>query len=124
MDPNYPDDPVMTALSARTLPVWIEGTPDHVETLVARFARDPKPMCYRPEFLAAKWAAHGGEGVDPAAFATAAYRDAITARHPRYAAMAARWGVTVAAADVAQVRDAAEVVALVADALGKRRHAA
>lgn len=124
VNPDDPADPVLTTLAARTLPVWIEGTPGHVETLVARFARDPKPMCYRPDFLEAKWRAHGGDGVDPAAFATAAYRDAIAARHPRYAAMAAHWGVTVQAADVAQVRDADDVVTLVAEALGKRRDAA
>ncbi len=120
VDPDDADDPVMTTLAAHTLPVWIEGTPEHVDTLVARFAADPKPMCYRPDFLAAKWAAHGGPDVDPAGFATATYRDAIAARHPRYAAMAARWGVTVAAADVARVRDAGDVAALVADAIGRR----
>ena len=76
-------------------------------------------MCYRPAFLAEKWAAHGGPDVDPDAFATATYRDAITARQPRYAAMARNWGVTVAAADVARVRDADDVVALVADAIAR-----
>ena len=124
VDPENPADPVMATLAARTLPVWIEGTPDHIDTLVARFAKAPKPMCYRPAFLDAKWAAHGGDGVDPDAFATATYRDAIAARHPRYAAMAAHWGVSVAARDVAQVRDAPDVIALVADAIGKRRAAA
>ncbi len=119
VDPDDPADPVMTTLAAQTLPVWIEGTPDHVETLVARFAKAPKPMCYRPAFLDAKWAAHGGDDVDPDAFATATYRDAITARHPRYAAMARNWGVTVQALDVATARDAADVIALVAEGIGR-----
>ncbi|CTQ50935.1 hypothetical protein [Jannaschia donghaensis] len=118
VDPEDAADPVMATLAANTLPVWIEGTPDHVETLVARFAGAPKPMCYRPEFLNAKWATHGGDDVDPDAFATATYRDAITARHPRYAAMARNWGITVQAADVATVRDAADVIALVAAGIG------
>ena len=121
IDPEDPEDPVMATLAANSLPVWIEGTPDHVETLVARFAHDPKPMCYRPEFLNEKWASHGGEDVDPNEFAIATYRDAIMARHPRYAAMARNWGVTVAAADVATTRDASDVTALVAEAIGKRR---
>ncbi|WP_179379449.1 ATPase [Jannaschia marina] len=124
VDPDDPDDPVMQTLAAHTLPVWIEGTPDHVETLVARFAKAPKPMCYRPAFLNAMWDAHGGGDVDPNAFATATYRDAITARHPRYAAMARNWGITVQAADVATVRDAADVMALVADGIGKARRSA
>jgi hypothetical protein len=118
VNPEDPSDPVMTVLAEHTLPVWIEGTPDHVETLVARFAKAPKPMCYRPEFLNAKWRTHGGDEVDPNAFATATYRDAITARHPRYAAMARLWGITVQAADVATVRDAADVMALVAEGIG------
>ena len=117
LDPDDPEDPVMATLAANTLPVWIEGTPEHVETLVARFARAPKPMCYRPAFLEAKWALHGGDDVDPDAFATATYRDAIVARNPRYAAMARNWGITVKAADVATVRDTADVVELVAAGL-------
>ena len=119
IDPEDPADPVMAQLAANTLPVWIEGTPDHVDTLAARFAKSPKPMCYRPDYLNAKWATHGGDDVDPNAFATATYRDAITARHPRYAAMARNWGITVQALDVATVRDVDDVIALVADGIGK-----
>ncbi|SDZ30197.1 hypothetical protein SAMN05444004_1105 [Jannaschia faecimaris] len=119
VDPDNPEDQVMATLAANTLPVWIEGTPDHVETLVARFAKAPKPMCYRPEFLNAKWETHGGDDVDPNEFATATYRDAITARHPRYAAMARNWGITVQAVDVATVRDASDVMALISEGIGK-----
>ena len=39
-------------------------------------------------------------------------------RLPRYAAMAARWGVTVEAAEVAAVRDPQDFDALIAEALG------
>ncbi len=81
----------------------------------------PSRMCIRPEFLNEKWASHGGDDVDPNEFATATYRDAIMAGHPRYAAMGRNWGVTVAAADVATTRDASDVTALVAEAIGKRR---
>jgi hypothetical protein len=41
-------------------------------------------------------------------------------RLPRYAEMAARWGVTVTAADVARVRDPADFDALVAEAIARR----
>ena len=41
-------------------------------------------------------------------------------RLPRYAAMAERWGVTVEAAEVAEVRDPRDFDALIAAALSRR----
>ena len=41
-------------------------------------------------------------------------------RLPRYAAMAARWGVTVEAAEVGAVRDPQDFDALIAAALARR----
>ena len=118
VDPDDPDDEIMTLLSAHTLPVWIEGDPSHTQTLIDRFARDPKPLCFRPDFLAARWEEEGGEDVDPDAFMRAIYAAAIHAREPRYAKMA-RWGVSVSSRDVAGARDATDVIALVAEAIGK-----
>ncbi|WP_371153643.1 ATPase [Jannaschia sp. 2305UL9-9] len=125
VDPEDPADPALTALSQNSLMVWIEGTPDHTQTLINRFARDPKPMCYRPAFLAQQWQAYldmtgtAPDAVDPRAFAVHAYGAAIAERHPRYAAMAANWGVTTTAAEVASVRDADDVTELVSAALGR-----
>jgi hypothetical protein len=119
VDPDDPGDPVMTTLAAHTLPVWIEGRPDHAQTLIDRFTRDPKPMCYRAGFLAEHWDRIGGPDVDPDRFMIETYAAAIHAREPRYARMA-RWGVSVSSADVERVRDAGDVVALVADALARK----
>ncbi|MGR3486185.1 MAG: ATPase [Paracoccaceae bacterium] len=121
VDAADPADPVMTHLAARLLPVWIEGTPAHTEALKARFDRAPKPMCYAPATLAALWRDWLAQGHDPAttdpdAFVRFAYATAIDARQPLYAAMA-RWGVTVAAADVERVTSAADFTDLIADAL-------
>ncbi|PWJ21005.1 ATPase [Jannaschia seohaensis] len=127
VDAEDPNDPVLTTLSENTLMVWIEGSDEHTQTLIDRFARAPKPMCYRPEFLTQAWQSHmrrtghGPDQVDPKAFAVEAYTAAIRERQPRYAAMARNWGVTVQASDVMQVRDAEDVTDLVAGALG--RHA-
>lgn len=127
VDAEDPDDPVLTTLAANTLMVWIEGSDAHTQTLIDRFAKAPKPMCYRPAFLTQAFEAHmdrtghGPDRVDPKAFAIEAYTAAIRERQPRYAAMARNWGVTVQASDVMQVRDAGDVADLVAAALG--RHA-
>ncbi|TFL18622.1 ATPase [Jannaschia formosa] len=127
VDAEDPNDPVLTTLAGATLMVWIEGSDAHTQTLIDRFARAPKPMCYRPAFLTDAWRAHmartgcAPEEVDPKAFAVEAYTAAIRERQPRYAAMARNWGVTVQASDVAQVRDGDDVIDLVAGALGRRR---
>ncbi|WP_424967465.1 MULTISPECIES: ATPase [unclassified Dinoroseobacter] len=126
VDGNNPKDPVLSALAAATLLVWIEGDEAHTEELIRRFDKAPKPMAYDPAFLAVSWAKYltetglAPEAVDPDAFIRWTYAKALAHRQPRYAAMARNWGVTVAADDVARVRDAADFETLIADALGNR----
>ena len=126
IDPEDAADPVMSTLAAHLLPVWIEGSQAHTDELIRRFDRAPKPMYYQPEFLRAAWAEYLSETgleeaeVDPDAFVRWAYARALAHRTPRYAAMAHNWGVIVRAEDVAQVRDEAGFIALVAAALEAR----
>ena len=128
VDPDDPSDPVMSALAADHLLVWIEGTDAHADALAARFDRAPKPMCYRDEVLRPiweGWLAERGpeERVDPDAFVRHAYRRAIAERRPRYAAMA-RWGVTVPAEDAAGADTPGAFDAMIARALASRAEAA
>ena len=125
VDAANPADPTMQALSQNLLLVWIKGTPDHRADLIQRFDRAPKPMYYRPEFLAQVWqeflaANHVTEAqVNPDAFLRYGYARLLEHRQPRYEAMAT-WGVTVTADEVTQVRSAADVDALIAAALERR----
>jgi hypothetical protein len=127
VDPDDPADPVMADLADATLPVWIRGTEEHLDELVRRFERAPKPMYYPESFLTRLWsdycAAQGlaPEAVDPDAFIRHGFRALMSHRLPRYQAMADRWGVTVEAAEVAAVRDPQDFDALVAAALDRRR---
>jgi hypothetical protein len=127
VDPDDPADPVMADLAGATLPIWIRGTEEHLDELVRRFERAPKPMYYPEAFLARLWsdycAGHGlaPDAVDPDAFVRHGFRALMRHRLPRYQAMANRWGVTVEAADVAAVRDPQDFDALVAAALGRAR---
>ncbi|MDZ4095823.1 MAG: ATPase [Paracoccaceae bacterium] len=129
VNPDDPADPVMTALSQNLLLVWIKGSEAHRDALIQRFDRAPKPIYYQPEFLARIWAdylAHKAvteDQVDPDAFLRFAYAQVLDHRQPRYAAMA-RWGLTLTAEDVADVRDAAGFNALIAGALKTRSHSA
>ncbi len=123
VDPEDPADPILTALSSQALMVWIRGTDAHTEELIRRFDRAPKPMAYRPDFLAAAWGRYLSEtgqaemAVDPDAFVRWTYAQALAHRQPLYEAMAANWGVTVEAADMAQVRDTADFDDVIARAL-------
>lgn len=123
IDPDNPDDPLMTQLAAHVLPIWIKGSDAHTAELIRRFDRAPKPMYYQPEFLHAAWAEYQHEtglteaAIDPDAFVRWTYARALAHRAPRYAAMAQNWGVTVTAEDVAQVRTADDFTALIAKTL-------
>lgn len=116
VDPNDPDDPILTELSRHCLLVWIKGSDDHTAELIRRFDKAPKPMAYQPDFLDTCWSSYLNESgidaadVDPDVFIRWTYARALAHRQPRYAAMARNWGVTVDAADLAPARDAADVI--------------
>jgi hypothetical protein len=126
VDPNDPEDPVLKALSETVLMVWIEGSDAHTEHLIERFDRAPKPMYYQPEFLKSSWSKYLIENklqeneVDPDAFVRWTFARALKSRQPRYRAMAENWGVTVSADAISQVRNADDVIELVARALEAR----
>ena len=129
VDPDDPDDPVMTHLSQNLLPVWIEGAEKHADALAARFDAAPKPIYFGEPFLSELWAeyctARGvtEAAVDPDDFMRWGYRRSLTHRLPRYRAMAENWGVTVSADAIAGVGDARDFTALIADTLAARRGA-
>ena len=126
VDPDDPADPVLSALSQEMLMIWIEGSEAHATELLRRFDRAPKPMYYQPAFLQAAWADYlattglAEDAVDPDAFVRWTYARALAHRQPRYAAMAANWGLKVRAEDVARLRGPADFVDLVAAALDAR----
>lgn len=123
VEPDNPDDPVMTELSQHLLLVWIKGSDEHKTELEHRFDRAPKPMYYRPDFLAGLWAEYlqgkPEAEVDPDAFLRFGYGRLLDHRQPRYAAMAG-WGVTVTAEEVSRVQNAAGFDALIAAALDRK----
>ena len=126
VDPENPEDPVLKALSQTTLMVWIKGDEAHTAELIRRFDRAPKPMSYQAEFLDRVWNEYLSQNnlsedeVDPDAFIRWTYAQALAHRQPRYAAMARNWGLTVTADEVAAVRTASDVDALIARALERR----
>ncbi len=125
VDPDNPDDPVLTELAKHTLLIWIEGDDAHTEDLIRRFDKAPKPMSYQPEFLTRCWDTYlrqnncVGDDVDPDDFIRWTYSRALAHRQPRYGAMA-KWGVTVTAEQIAALTDAAGFDDLIANTLEMR----
>jgi len=126
VDPENPDDVVLSALSQSTLMVWIEGSDAHTEELCRRFDAAPKPMYYHPDFMRQLWGEYlsnnnmSERDVNPDTFVRWAYRRAMDHRQPIYRAMARNWGVSVCAQDVAKVRSPGDFDQLIAAALGKQ----
>ncbi|MFO1105803.1 MAG: ATPase [Amaricoccus sp.] len=126
VDPWNPADPVLTDLASGTLLIWIRGTETHLDELAARFDRAPKPMYYPEDFLLSLWSAYCREAgvppdkVDPDAFIRHGFRALMAHRLPRYQAIAANWGITVEAEEIAAVRDPQDFETLVATALARR----
>ncbi|MBL3584573.1 ATPase [Rhodovulum sulfidophilum] len=125
VDPEDPADPVLSALAARLLLVWIEGSEAHTAELVRRFDRAPKPMYYQPAFLHEAWADYlsrtglSEAAVDPDAFVRWTYARALAHRQPRYEAMARNWGVRVTAEELAALRGPEDFTDLIAEAIDR-----
>lgn len=123
VNPDDPDDPVMTALADNMLLVWIEGDTDHADELAKRFDKAPKPMYFGESFLNQLWEKFCDDNkvaehkVDPDAFMRWAYRQTLDHRLPRYRAMAEKWGITVKADEIGSIRNSADFDALITRAL-------
>ncbi len=118
VEPDDPDDPVMRSLAEQSMIVYIREEDAHTEELAKRFDSDPKPMYYNEGFLRETWARYLTESgatpeeVDPDAFIRWAYRQVLTWRGPRYRGIADRWGYTATMAEIAAVRDEADLMDL------------
>lgn len=125
VDPHDPSDPVLKALSENSLIVWLRGSDAHLNTLVERFNRAPKPMYTRAAAMEQRWkdyrAATGLDEseVDPDTFIRWSYRQILDDRLPLYQAIADGWGVTIDASSLEGVTDAAEFCSIVGDHLGR-----
>lgn len=126
VDPNDPNDQILTELSKNNLMIWLKGSEAHTAELVRRFDRAPKPMSYQPQFLDRVWQEYLKEhaiaetDVDPDAFIRWTYAQALAHRQPRYQAMADNWGITVTAEQISAVRDEQGFNDLIATALETR----
>jgi len=117
---------IIDLLDAHTLILYIKVTDaEEEETLIARAQSDPKPLYYRPAFLAEQLAAYLEENglqyaaeMDPDAFTRWVFPRLFHSRVPRYEAIARR-GYTVTSREVGQVRDEGDFLQLLEDAIAR-----
>jgi hypothetical protein len=122
VNPENPNDPVLTTLAENTLIVWIQGSEHHTDELIKRFNQNPKPMCYNPNFLDLKWKEYlklnkcSFEEVDPDDFVRWTYSEAMEHRNPIYKSMSS-WGITVQADLISKVKTPEEFNLLIGSTL-------
>ena len=124
VNPENPNDPVLKTLSENTLMVWIQGSNHHTDELIKRFDKNPKPMCYHPDFLDSKWKQYLNINncsigdVNPDEFVRWAYGEAMKHRNPIYKSMAS-WGITVQADLISQVKTPSEFNSLIGSTISE-----
>ena len=99
VDPSDPNDPVIAALRAETLMIYIKPDVVYEEALKERAHGHPKPLFYNPEFITPRLADQpdDGAGVDPVDFARPLFPELLQFRKPRYEEMAEKYGFTIEA---------------------------
>ncbi|KAF0121948.1 MAG: hypothetical protein FD152_3702 [Xanthobacteraceae bacterium] len=118
VDPEDPNDPILSRLAARHLIIVIEPSEGDVSELMARFIERPKPLYYSSEFFRTFAAGYLGtsrdwSAVDPDDFATWAHGALLKYRAPRYRAIGEKWGYCVPAASVKGLQSAGDFMELV-----------
>ena len=122
------DEPAVVDLLVRhTLILYIQVTDSGEEQkLIARAQSAPKPLYYRPEFLAEQLGIYLRENgleyaaqLDPDEFTRWVFPRLFHARIPRYEAIAKPHGYTVTSAEVAQVRDEQDFLGLLETAIAR-----
>jgi len=126
------DEPgVVELLAEHTLILYIQTTTrEEEDTLIKRAQSDPKPLYFRPAFLAEQLPVYLREKgleyvaqVEPDDFARWVFPRLFHSRIPRYEAIAGPHGYTVTSQEVAQVRDERDFLALLETAIARKSEA-
>ena len=118
---------VLEALAQNTLIIYIKIPPALEQTIIERAKTDPKPLYYREAFLDEKLAEFlrlknyaSADVMPPDEFVSWVFPELFKSRLPRYQAIADHFGYTIDANDAAAVKNEADFIQLVANALGSK----
>jgi len=114
------------AIAEHTVLLYIRADDDMEAELIERAKSDPKPLYYAEQFLRDKVAEYlKVEGLKdlsqmhPKAFATWIFPELVRHRRPLYQSLADRYGYTVSAKEAEQVKNEADFLALVEEAIAR-----
>jgi len=118
---------VIELLARESLILYIQVPPEDEIKLIQRAQADPKPLYYRPAFLAEAVADYLEENdleyvaeIDPDDFIPWVFPRLFHSRVPRYEAIAGPHGYTVASTEVARVRDERDFLDLIEAAIARK----
>lgn len=119
---------IVELLAEHSLILYIKATnAEEEEMLIRRAQSDPKPLYYRPEFLQEQLSIYLAEKglnyaaeIEPDDFTRWVFPRLFRSRIPRYDAIAGPHGYTVTSAEVAQVRDEQDFLALLETAIERK----
>ena len=116
----------LTVLATNTLVLYLHVGPEREEDLVRRQRAQPKPLYYAEGFLDRNLAAYRGvksldscAAIDPDDFVQWVFPRLVEYRRPLYRAIAGEYGYTVDSEAAESVRDEADFLDLIVDALGR-----
>jgi len=121
------DDPsVMQTLAEHTVIIYLQASSDDEELLITRAQSHPKPLYYRADFLDEQLAVYMEQKklryvaeINPDDFVVWVFPALFKSRVPRYEMLAARYGYSVDARRVLDVRDEKDFLDLVAESIDK-----
>lgn len=118
------DDEAIRCLADNTLIVYIRADEEMENTLIQRAIDSPKPLYYQERFLDVKLGEYmRSEGIgeiddiDPDKFVRWIFPRLVEHRRPLYQALADQYGYTVESRQAEQVRDEADILELITNAL-------
>lgn len=119
---------VVELLAEHTLILYIQTTTrEEEDTLIRRAQSDPKPLYFRPAFLAEQLPVYLQEKslefvaqIEPDDFARWVFPRLFHSRIPRYEAIAQPHGYTVTSQEIAQVRDERDFLSLLESAIARK----
>ena len=123
VNPEDPNDPLLTHLYKNTLIILIKGDKKHKDQLIKRFKANPKPIYYNENFLNEKWSNFkninnvDNKNVDPDKFILYCFEDLLDHRIPIYDSIAKNWGITINADDISKVKNEKDFINLVSNNL-------
>ena len=123
VNPEDPNDPLLTHLYKNTLIILIKGDKKHKDQLIKRFKANPKPIYYNENFLTEKWSSFkninnvDNKNVDPDKFILYCFEDLLDHRLPIYDSIAKNWGITINADDISKVKNEKDFINLVSNNL-------